>query len=74
MEKGSQQITFPKHLSIEQKTLSQIISNTTNKNKLKLLKSQTEEYLRKSLQDSTKITKTANKIKSLVSQDKNRFC
>ena len=74
MEKGSQQITFPKHLSIEQKTLSQIISNTTNKDKLKLLKSQTEEYLRKSLQDSTKITKTANKIKSLVSQDKNRFC
>lgn len=74
MEKGTQNVTFPKYLSIQQKTLNQIISNTTNKDKLKLLKEQTEEYLRKSLQDSTKITKTANKIKSLVSQDKNRFC
>ena len=74
MEKITPQKTFPKHLSIQQKTLTQIISNTTNKDKLKLLKNQTEEYLRKSLQDSTKVTKTANKIKSLVSQDKNRFC
>ena len=74
MEKITPQKTFPKYLSIQQKTLTQIISNTTNKDKLKLLKNQTEEYLRKSLQDSTKVTKTANKIKSLVSQDKNRFC
>ena len=38
MEKITPQKTFPKYLSIQQKTLTQIISNTTNKDKLKLLK------------------------------------
>ena len=74
MEKGNKKITFPKFIPVEQKTLSQILAWKEEKETIEKLKNETKEFVTNSLQDATTNTKTANKIKTWVSQDKNRFC
>ena len=74
MERGKKAITFPKFIPVEQKTLSQILSWKDEKEAIEKLRNETKEYVTKSLTDATTNTKTANKIKTWVSQDKNRFC
>ena len=74
MERGKKAITFPKFIPVEQKTLSQILAWKDEKEAIEKLRNETKEYVTKSLTDATTNTKTANKIKTWVSQDKNRFC
>ena len=74
MEKGKKKITFPKFVPVEQKTLSQILEWKDEKETIEKLRNETKDYVTKSLQDATTNTKTANKIKTWVSKDKNRFC
>ena len=74
MERGKKAITFPKFIPVEQKTLSQILSWKDEKEAIEKLRNETKEYVTKSLTDAITNTKTANKIKTWVSQDKNRFC
>ena len=73
MEKGNKKITFPKFIPVEQKTLSQILAWKEEKETIEKLKNETKEFVTNSLQDATTNTKTANKIKTWVSQDKNRI-
>ena len=74
MEKGNKKITPAKPIPVEQKTLSQILAWKEEKETIEKLKNETKEFVTNSLQDATTNTKTANKIKTWVSQDKNRFC